>query len=101
MEDTKKVDALLTVALSLFNPTQMLRSLNTSTEKFVTLIECYSAQPLRGPIDAALKELVKTLLALDDFMSFSLLMQERAQEKSFMVRERTDRLQARRSQSVW
>ena len=68
----------------------MLRSLDCSTEKFVTLIESYSTQPLRGPIDAALKELVKTLLALDDFMSFSLLMQERAEEKSYMVSKKLE-----------
>ena len=34
----------------------MLLSLGCDNEKFVSLLERYAALPLRGPLDAALKE---------------------------------------------
>lgn len=63
----------------------MLLSLNCNNEKFVGLIEGYSMQPLKGPIDAALKELTKALLALNDFKAFAELMASRAEDLRLKV----------------
>lgn len=53
---------------------QVLSDLGCSEETFVSILEKYANTPARGPTDAAIKEVYKTLLAFDDFRSFSELM---------------------------
>jgi len=59
---------------------EVLSEIGCSEDLFVSILDKYATTPPKGPSEAAVKEVYKTLLAYDDFTQFSELMASRAEE---------------------